>query len=290
MVVIALGPSVYLWNAGSGSIEQLVSLGQQEGLVTSVSFSKAGDAVAVGTQAGEVQLWDVGTGRQTRRLLGHSARVGASSWNPGQPSLLSTGSRDTVVLTHDVRATPRASAVRSYEAHSQEVCGLSWSPDGTELASGGNDNMLCVWEGLSHDKPCHVMEQHTAAVKALAWCPWQPRLLASGGGTADRCIRFWNTATGGCLNCIDTKSQVCAIQWSRHSRELVSSHGFSQNQLTVWSYPSVLTYPSLPNSQLWAHHTPNPDGQSRGAHGPHLSRLAFESQPRRDHCRISSWG
>ena len=25
-----------------------------------------------------------------------------------------------------------------------------------------------------------------AAVKAIAWCPWQRNLLASGGGTADR--------------------------------------------------------------------------------------------------------
>lgn len=45
-------------------------------------------------------------------------------------------------------------------------------------------------------------------MKALAWCPWQASLLASGGGTADRCIRFWNCNTGTCVNTIDTKSQV----------------------------------------------------------------------------------
>jgi WD40 repeat protein len=49
---------------------------------------------------------------------------------------------------------------------------------------------------------------HAAAVKALAWCPFQSNLLASGGGTADRCIRFWNTHTGALLNSIDTHSQV----------------------------------------------------------------------------------
>jgi WD40 repeat protein len=50
---------------------------------------------------------------------------------------------------------------------------------------------------------------HQAAVKALAWCPWQQNVLASGGGTADRCIRFWNCNTGTCFSTIDTKSQVC---------------------------------------------------------------------------------
>lgn len=52
------------------------------------------------------------------------------------------------------------------------------------------------------------LSAHQAAVKALAWCPWQANLLASGGGTADRRIRFWNVNNGVCLNDIDTKSQV----------------------------------------------------------------------------------
>lgn len=237
-MAVALGASVYLWNADSGDITQLATLDEDEGVVTSVSFSTGGDTIAVGTQASaEVQLWDVGSGRCIRRLTGHSGRIGASSWNPAQTALLSTGSRDSFVLTHDTRAARPTVGIQG--AHSQEVCGLRWSPDGTQLASGGNDNLLCVWDGPTADKPRFVMEQHVAAVKALAWCPWQSHLLASGGGTADRCIRFWNTATGGCVNSIDTRSQVCSIRWSKHSRELVSSHGFSQNQLIVWNYPSV---------------------------------------------------
>ena len=33
--------------------------------------------------------------------------------------------------------------------------------------------------------------------------------------------------------------QVCALQWSRHEKEILSSHGFSQNQLCLWKYPSM---------------------------------------------------
>ena len=51
-----------------------------------------------------------------------------------------------------------------------------------------------------------------AAVKAVAWCPWQSGVLASGGGTADRCIRTWNCNTGNLLNTVDTKSQVSSTQ------------------------------------------------------------------------------
>lgn len=54
------------------------------------------------------------------------------------------------------------------------------------------------------------VQAHSAAVKALAWCPYQSNLLATGGGTADRHIRFWNTHTCAMLSAIDTGSQVRA--------------------------------------------------------------------------------
>lgn len=124
---------------------------------------------------------------------------------------------------------------------------------------------LLVWNHSSLS-PVQQYTEHLAAVKAIAWSPHQHGLLASGGGTADRCIRFWNTLTGQPLQCIDTGSQVCNLAWSKHANELVSpcvwpsaaallcgrkhnicfplsfqvsTHGYSQNQILVWKYPSL---------------------------------------------------
>ena len=47
--------------------------------------------------------------------------------------------------------------------------------------------------------------------QAISWCPWQTRLLATGGGTSDRHIRFWNTNSGTCVKAVDTQSQVWGI-------------------------------------------------------------------------------
>ena len=41
-------------------------------------------------------------------------------------------------------------------------------------------------------KPRYQLQGHKAAVKALAWCPWQRNLLATGGGSTDKTMRFWN--------------------------------------------------------------------------------------------------
>ena len=99
------------------------------------------------------------------------------------------------------------------QAHSQEVCGLAWDTEGKYLASGGNDNVLNIWQsqqGSLHtsSSPVHSITSHQAAVKALAWCPWQSNVLASGGGTADRTIKIWNASNGQMLSSTDTKSQV----------------------------------------------------------------------------------
>lgn len=92
-----------------------------------------------------------------------------------------------------------------------QVCGLKWSPDDREIASGGNDNQLYIWN-LNSTSPVIKFSDHNAAVKAIAWSPHQHGLLASGGGTADRCIRFWNSATNTALNCIDTGLR-CKIKY-----------------------------------------------------------------------------
>jgi cell division cycle 20-like protein 1, cofactor of APC complex len=192
-------------------------------------------------------------------MTGHTARVGALAWND---HILTSGSRDRLIYHRDVRQSDQW--IRKLVGHKQEVCGLKWNPDDGQLASGGNDNSLMVWEKLNAD-PTYKWREHQAAVKAISWSPHQRGLLASGGGTADRCIKFWNTLLSpyastsarsssssvdptsppNLLKSVDTGSQVCNLAWSINSNELVSTHGYSQNQIVVWKYPSMQQVVSL---------------------------------------------
>ena len=262
---VALGDSIYLWNASDGSIQQLMQTQGEDTHVTSLSWIPGAQAnyMAVGTSDHKVQIWDVEKLKQVRSMDGHRARVSSLAWNG---PMLSSGGRDSLVVHHDVRVPQHK--VGTLKGHTQEVCGLKWSPSGTQLASGGNDNLLNIWDdrytaapNATTDTPLHRLEAHQAAVKALAWCPWQRNLLASGGGTADRMIRFWNSNSGACLNEVDTHSQVCALQWSPHEKELVSSHGYSHNQLILWKYPSMVKVAELTgHTARVLHMAQSPDG------------------------------
>ncbi|XP_046850230.1 cell division cycle protein 20 homolog [Xenia sp. Carnegie-2017] len=262
-LAVALGGFVYLWHASSGSIEQLCQMDSSQSYVGSVSWINEGNYLAIGDSDGAVQLWDVEHKKRVRKMTGHAARVGSLSWNS---FILSSGSRSGSIHHHDVRVADHQ--VATLNCHSQEVCGLKWSRDGKYLASGGNDNLLLIWDtnvNSSGDmsSPLFTLTHHQAAVKALDWCPFQRNVIASGGGTADRHIRFWNAATGVCLNAIDTKSQVCSILWSNHSKELISSHGYAHNQLTIWKYPSMSKVTELTgHSCRVLHMVLSPDGQT----------------------------
>ncbi|KAG6605663.1 Cell division cycle 20.1, cofactor of APC complex, partial [Cucurbita argyrosperma subsp. sororia] len=232
VLAIALGNTVYLWNANDGSTSELVTVDDEVGPITSVNWAPDGRHI-------EFLLGDEFLQLRTLRG-GHRMRVGSLAWNN---HILTTGGMDGKIINNDVRI--RDHIVETYRGHDQEVCGLKWSLSGQQLASGGNDNVLHIWDrsmasSNSATQWLHRLEDHTSAVKALAWCPFQSNLLATGGGASDRTIKFWNTHTGACLNSVDTGSQVCALLWNKNERELLSSHGFSQNQLTLWKYPSMV--------------------------------------------------
>lgn len=242
VLTIALGNSIYLWNAGNGKTEQLFEYPEGEH-ACSLSWIENGHILAVGNNSGLVELWDCAAKKRLRVMDGHAARVGVLTWNN---HVCTSGSLDHSIIHHDVRT--REHKVATLAGHTQEVCGLKWSTDLKYLASGGNDNLVNVWPlegGLSGNpnaaapQVLHSFNQHQAAVRALAWCPWQPNVLASGGGTADRCIKFWNTNNGSLIESVDTKSQVCSLLFSKNYKELISAHGYANNQLTIWKYPAM---------------------------------------------------
>ncbi|KAH7427860.1 hypothetical protein KP509_10G063800 [Ceratopteris richardii] len=253
---VGLGTCVYLWSACTSKVTKLCDLGPDD-TVCSVGWTQRGTYLAVGTNLGGVQIWDAQRCKKVRTMGGHRTRVGTLAWGS---HILSSGSRDRSILQRDIRV--QADFVNKLTGHKSEVCGLKWSYDDRELASGGNDNQLFVW-GQQGTQPMLKFSEHTAAVKAIAWSPHQHGLLASGGGTADRCIRFWNTATSSHLSCVDTGSQVCNLVWSKNVNELVSTHGYSQNQIIVWRYPAMSKLATLTGHTFRVLYLAiSPDGQT----------------------------
>lgn len=258
VLAVGLGSAVYLWDAAVGTVRELCSLNNDDDNVASLNWSSDGAHLAIADFNGNTHVWDVESSTKLRTIRDHTSRIGSLSWNA---YTLTSGSRDGVIHHNDVRL-PRARTAQ-LSGHTGDVCGLKWSFDGSQLASGGNDNLVNIWD-VRQSAPKYTKRDHTAAVKALAWCPWQSNLLATGGGSDDKKICFWNTSTGVRDGCTDTGSQVTGIYFSKFYRELVSSHGFSENQLTLWKYPTMKRVVDIPHAHesRILHTTMSPDGQT----------------------------
>lgn len=257
LLSVGLGSSVYVWSACNSKVTKLFDVEAEQDSITSVAWSQGGAHLAVGLNSGVTQIWDIHQQKPVREVGGHTGRISSIAWNG---SILSTGSRDRTIVQHDIRAADDYFA--KLLGHKQEVCGLKWSFDGQQLASGGNDNKLFLWT-LQNSLPLAKFSDHQAAVKAIAWSPHQHGLLASGGGTADRCIKFWNTLTCKCTSSLDTGSQVCNLMFSRNVNELVSTHGYSLNQIIVWKYPQMSKLATLTgHTYRVLYLSMSPDGES----------------------------
>ena len=157
----------------------------------------------------------------------HESRVGSLACTS---NLICSGAKNGVVSVNDLR---QKELVACWQAHEQEICGIKWSHDGQMIASGGNDNKMALFS-LRTMSQIAEFSQHKAAVKALAFDPNSP-IVATGGGSADKHIRFFSTQSLTEVYSLDTGSQICNIHFSPVSRELVTTHGFSLNQINLWS-------------------------------------------------------
>ncbi|RYE80673.1 MAG: hypothetical protein EOO74_01780, partial [Myxococcales bacterium] len=61
--------------------------------------------------------------------------------------ILTSGSRDRNIYHRDVRSPDQW--LTKLAGHKQEICGLKWNQEDNQLASGGNDNKLMVWDKLN---------------------------------------------------------------------------------------------------------------------------------------------
>lgn len=198
-------------------------------VISSVNFNLDGTKIAIGCNAGVVDLLDINT-LKTQQYWVHKSRVGVVEWNGDS---FFTGSRDRQIKLVD----PRSAMTEIWLSnHQQEVCGLKINCCKNLLASGGNDNLMIVYDSRVQKYPMYVIRNHRAAVKALSWSPIHPYSVLSGGGTADKTIKMWDVSGRAPIvqKSLDTQSQVCNLHWML-TNHIISTHGYSQNDSRIFS-------------------------------------------------------
>jgi WD40 repeat protein/DNA-binding SARP family transcriptional activator len=130
------GWRVTIWNWKEGTAVRTVPA-----LAGALAFSPDGAWIATAPSFGPVRIWDVRSGDEVARLVGHTGAVNDVEFAP-DGGLLATGSVDGTVRLWDAKAGVERLVLRGHEG---VVWDVAFSRDGSKLASASPDGKVRVW-------------------------------------------------------------------------------------------------------------------------------------------------
>jgi WD40 repeat protein len=177
------------------------------GRVTALAFDRTGKWLAVASgetgKSGEVRLYGLtaeGLTEKNPRFVFdlHKDAVYALAFSP-DGTRLATAGYDRLIHVWKVpagkgkQADARPTPEHTLKDHSDTIYALSWSLDGTLLASGSADRSVKVWDAAT-GKRLYTLGEPTDWVYCLAWSPDKKHLAAAG---VDRSLRVWEADRDG---------------------------------------------------------------------------------------------
>ena len=165
-------------------------LATRSGQVTAVAYSPGGKTLAAAYRDGTIRLWDPAS----HRLLG------TATWDGRAVALAFTGGgRNPEALEI---AGPAAVGVWNLASRAriarQPLVGVTggrsaaFSPDGTKLATGGDDGNVRLWDVATQQETGAPMSSGLASVAAVAFSPDGATVAAAG---SDGTVQLWDVTT-----------------------------------------------------------------------------------------------
>src|SRR5262249_32679061 len=134
---------------------------------------------------GTVRLWEVSTGKEIRRFLGHLGNVWQVQFSPDGKRLLS-GSADRTARLWDIQDRPST----VLPGHGDMVSFVAFTSDGRFALTSSHDRKVRVWN-VATQKLERTIEWHTDKVQGVAS---NNRWALTGG--YDNVGRLWDLDTG----------------------------------------------------------------------------------------------
>jgi WD40 repeat protein/serine/threonine protein kinase len=159
------------------------------------AISNDGERILIGSEPGDLTLWDSQHGQALRTWSGHNGKVECVAVS-FDGRFGASGGSDGLVKCWDLTT---GQVLSSVIAHHGPVRCLAISPDGRWAVSGGKDMTAVVWE-LASGRMLHRFTSHGDQVFGVAFSPDGKQVLSGSGDfyTAGRgtVLALWNIDTG----------------------------------------------------------------------------------------------
>jgi len=193
-----------LWNLETG--DPLRVLRGHNWWVWQARFSPDGRRVVTASQDGKAVVWQVETsGHQVRvtkltEFVEHDGPVYAAAFAPDGGRIASAGHDGSVRIWSPLQIEPisvqarlqgkpdPANPQRRLSGHTAPVRSVSFSPDGSLLVSGSQDNTVRVWDFRS-GKLLKAMRGHGEQVRSCRFAPGGDRVASA---SHDQQVKIWD--------------------------------------------------------------------------------------------------
>jgi Planctomycete cytochrome C/WD domain, G-beta repeat len=200
--------------------------------ITAAAYQPAGKFLAVGQQRAVLTI-ELASGEVVHRSAGAEGRITSLAYSSDGCRLAAAaslpGRSGTVTIYRLASGLPEHGLEQTLAAHQDAILDMTFSPDGSLLATTGYDRLIKLWD-VRTGKELRTLKDHSDSVYGLAFSP-DGKLLASGA--ADRAVKVWDVASGKRLYTLGEPTDwVYAVAWSPDGRHLAA--GGVDRSIRVW--------------------------------------------------------
>lgn len=229
---------IKVWDVATGQIVRTLTSERQGGqynLFHSVAWSPTGDFLLSGDDA--IHLWNAETGEEVQILEEVVGDVGVVGWSPDNVRF-AWGNRATGKGAVTIWDLATMQEQLSLSGHGNWVSDFAWSPDGSLLASAGENNMIHIWNGGTGAE-LYIFSRHAGWINGLAWSP-DGALLASV--SEDSTLRIIEADSGQQNNVFEFSDTVniASVDWSPNGDLLAVAGVLAISPSGNWEYMWVL--------------------------------------------------
>jgi WD40 repeat protein len=173
------------------------------------------------------RLWEVATGKEVRRLDGHTGFVHGVAFYPDGRHALSAGDQTLRRWDLDSRQS-----LAIWEGHTGPITCLAMSADGRLALSGDDAKMVRLWDAASGEE-LHRFFEHDR-VRAVALSPDGRQAVSAGD---DKTLRLWDLASGQLIRRFrGHQGTIAGVAFSPDGRHLLS--GALDRSVRLWDLAS----------------------------------------------------